>query len=218
MGAGPFLHNTSAVAEVFLLTGNPEGSVSAEGGAVALRDSGIDSELYIKRSAADNNTNWDSLVGNPAAASIFRSTASGGASNTIPDTPTKFDDWTTNGPDFGNISSDQANDEISIDRVIDTVNGDLYEVTAMIAFEMDDQTEITFEIYFDDGVSNTLTQIKSRQWVEKSDEFHTSVLTGQFRGPTSITGNGAISLYYFGIVDDKTITFYESRLTVKRIK
>lgn len=218
-GTNSFMNwsNNTTNIDIFIYNVTPNGAVTGTSGDLLLRNSGVESDSYLNRGAASNNNRWDSLIGNPAMASINRNTAAGGDSKALTATPTNYDGYTTNGPDFGNLTSDQVNDEIAIDYVVDTTNGDFFEVSATISFELTNADSIVFEIYYDNGVSDTATGILARQTSDANTGFFSVTLEGQFRGPTAVTGNGAIKLYWYS-PDAGTITFYETRLNAKRLR
>ena len=205
-------------ARIYLTDTSFSGSLSAnEPGSLVIRGGGPTNTIDIAIARDAGAMRWDSLIGTPACASIFRSTAAGADAKALTSTPTNYNGWDSNGPDFGNLTSDQANDEIVIDIVSDTVNGDLYEVNAHISFELTNGDSILFRIYYDDGVSDTATGIAIRQTSDANTGFFNAAISGQFRGPTSLTGTGAIKLYWSS-PDAGTITFYETRLNAKRLR
>lgn len=51
-----------AVIDVYLTDRNPEGNITAIPGAVAFRQDGINSDVYIKRSVGSSNTGWADLL------------------------------------------------------------------------------------------------------------------------------------------------------------
>ncbi|MCP4493130.1 MAG: hypothetical protein GY820_38400 [Gammaproteobacteria bacterium] len=55
----------SAESDLYIETDNPNGSVNASGGALVIRDAGVQSELYINKEATTGNDEWYQVSINP---------------------------------------------------------------------------------------------------------------------------------------------------------
>ena len=66
----------------------------------------------------------------PATGAVSRSFGAGGDMKTLSASLVQYDGFDTNGPEDGLFTSDQTNNQITITEVVDTTNGDIYELDA----------------------------------------------------------------------------------------
>lgn len=201
---------------------DPEGVVTATAGTICYVDSSTAPGIFIKR-LEGGTTGFDDLIGIPAQGEIVRSTSAGSDTKAITAIKTQYTGFDTNASSTGNLTSDQANNEIRIEDVRDTINGDLYDVQATIDYELTSSTDVIFEIVSDNGVSDTGHDIVSETetgvpiGVGSFQSKHTT-LSGTFRGPTSLTGNGAIKLLFYGPAAVGSVNFFTTRLKAMRTR
>lgn len=210
----------SADSDLYIRTATPIGVVTGNPGDLSTVVSGTSSAVYVHEGAAANNTDWKKVLtlGDVALASILRLNADGNSVNrTLSATPTQIIDFTTNGDDFGILTSDQANNEIVIDSVVDSINGDLYEIGVTISVQCSNTNrEFIIEIYSNNGVSDTATDVRTHSFFDSANELYTKSVRGYTRGPSSITGTGAFKVF-FSSPDAGTVQFREVIFTAKRL-
>lgn len=218
---GPLAFGSSAADyDMYVRTSSPVGVVTGDPGDTSHVVSGTSSAIYLHEGSTSNNTDWYKLstTNDIAFASVLRLDTDGNTANrTLSATPTQITDFTTNGPDTGILTSDQANNEIVITDVIDTVNGDVYEINFTISVQCGNTNrEFILQVYSNNGVTDTATNIRTHSFFDSANELYTKSLSGHVRGPSSITGSGAFKIF-FSSNDTGTVQFREMIFTAKRL-
>ena len=200
-------------------TRDPEGEITADGGAIYIRDEDASSDIYVKKSNS-SNTDWVSLsVPDPTTiAQIFRSVSGTTISQALSSLERDCNAFNISTVETtGKLTTDTSSHVLVIEDVDDTVNGDLYEFFASISFACPNDADVEFEVRFDDGVTNTFPGLGVEVTGEAITEFQSVTIAGLFRGPTSLTGTGSIAVSYGSGGTTGSIKWGGCTMSAKRI-
>jgi len=157
-----------------------------------------------------------SVRGALATAQIVRPTSAGADNKALSATPILFDSFTLDEDDLGNISSNQSNSRIAIDKVLNSSSGDLYRVDFSVNFRFTNPNTITFQIFINDGVTDVGSNIEIPFDASAMSEAFVS-FGKNIRGPSSITGMGAFTLRWSSTLGAGSLDFLSAVLTATRI-
>ncbi len=163
-------------------------------------------------------TGDDNIIEQVTAVAEMSRITSDGATAVIPSgTAATWPGFTTSDQDTaGKIDTNTGSNVIDIDNVVDSTNGDLYEVTFISSCAYSNGNDLQFEVVYNNGVSDTSVDIAGFHRGDGALKYSPVVLKGTFRGPTSLTGTGSIFVTYTG-ASGGTFRVRETRLLVKRI-
>jgi len=197
---------------------DPESTITANGGSIYVRDDGDDSTLYIKKGDA-SNTGWhDVLSKQLVVASMSRGPIFSFVDLAISTTALAVNLWNTNlETTAGKLAPQELNKKFDIEEVIDSTNGDLYEIDMVLNMSVDSGTVCLFQVVTENGVSATTNNELSAFQSGQGPDRHCVTLSGTFRGPTSITGFGGIFVNVRTLSGTATLRQYSGSITVKRI-
>jgi len=208
--------------DIFVGNRTPESVVTGSGGNIYIRDDAANSEIYLKRSSTTNMNEWSRLKHEQdnAIASINRVIGAPIASQSLSNSVKKCNAFDSNGfTTGGELVADQANNHIQIANIIDTTNGDLYQVDCNIGVNGTQLAVVNIGIITSDGLGITFTPVfVAERFFGNSADTNAISLSGLVRGPSSITGTGFIGLgFVVAAGTTGTIYWHSLNLNARRI-